>query len=425
MKTGDNHSIPEALRHLTDRNGTPFPLTKKVSDGPVSDVYNSTLADQIITVKIFKKNAISSEKIQRSIEVLKREGSLLTTVSFKKNEDFHSPAIVMPFFPGISLKTLISQANLSLAMKNNIAVSLLKELYALQLLNIVHCDLHPENILVDEHGVAKIVGFGSAQNKILNHHHEACKSSSYLAPECLTQSCTSQCNSLIDEYAMGVILAELYNISPKEEIPEEIFHIIRHLNDPDPTARAENIALANGAEKVFALKEVSQIQDSANDLRMLLINEAMSAELPKEVRFILEKHRDLSNIRNLLNALHKKPDIIQSFMHDIDDFCEKHARKIQHKNIIVDQGIQLTLEVVAELKKITVAQDFQEAIQLIHKIPGYPNVDLKEETKILDQLFVHMAKLNVNEKDFDKLMEYRDKIQNIEAILNPTPNKVH
>lgn len=486
MATDADKEIPDYLRGLTDRNHTHFPLYETLASGGTSVVYLSKLADQAVAIKIFKKDDkkgdVSHKDLQREIEVLKREGSLITTVTPSKNERFESIGIVLPLFPGKTLRELIFEGNLTTEMKNSIAISLLKELYALQLLNIVHRDLRPENILVDENGVAKIIAFGHAQNKILNHKDDIARTeSNYLAPECTSHSDPSICNMLTDEYAIGIILAELYssrnypqeiharsvgqntphqimddilgkNASPQEGMPEEIFTIIRHISDPQPEKRAENVALAHGTEKLFALKVVDQIQEDADGLRDILM--AKAAKLPPEVKNILEQHHDLSTIRNQLHQLKKKSETVQSFIRELDHFCEVHARKIQHKNLVITQGIELTIETIVELQKLEakykshekpksastgprpslilsqsqrppgeLEKAFTATIQLICGQKDYPNVDLKHITQILDQLSVNMAKYHAKDEDLPALLSLRDRLQNLQSIGNIIPEK--
>lgn len=465
--------IPNNIKELIDRNRTRFLISTKLADGATAIVYNSKLADQNVAIKIFIKGAVPPENIQREIEVLKREGSLITTISPKKSDNFESIGIVSPLFSGKTLRELL-QTNLSMEMKNNIAISLLKELYALQLLNIVHRDLKPENILVDENGIAKIIDFGEAQSKTLNHKDDILAAGlNYLAPECTSKPHPTMCNALTDEYAMGIILAELYsdknytqeahtkplgqnapyqimddilgkNATPKKEMPEEIFHIIRHLSEPDPQRqrRAENVALAKGTNKFFPLKTLYQIQESANDLRQILLEKTIRNQSPEDVQNILRNHEDLSTIRNQLQQIKKKPNNVQEMIREIDNFGEKHARQIQHKNIIIAQGIELTIQTIIELEKLEAKykphkirerktlrfssktdgseNPFTHTIKLIRHA-NYPNVDLKYVTQLLDQLSVNTTNLNIKEENFSALLSLRDKIQNLQSINHMIP----
>jgi len=68
--------------------------------------------------------------------------------------------------------------------------------------NIIHCDIKPENIMIDENNNVTLIDFGLSKiysKKLLEF---SCGTPAYMAPECLMKKYTDKC----DVWSFGIIL---------------------------------------------------------------------------------------------------------------------------------------------------------------------------------------------------------------------------
>lgn len=105
----------------------------------------------------------------------------------------------------LSTKSASEQEN-KLHKVRDILAQIAKGLQALHRKEIIHQDLRPENILIDAHGVVKIIDLGSAKvaglSEISPHNHDMLGTLAFSAPEYLMQHISSH---QTDIFSLGVI----------------------------------------------------------------------------------------------------------------------------------------------------------------------------------------------------------------------------
>ena len=118
-------------------------------------------------------------------------------------------------------------------------VALLEILARVHARGVVHRDLKPDNVLVDEHGRPTVLDFGlssgSAIGSGLDPDQSAVGTPAYASPE---QICGEPVDARADLYAVGVMLYEaLSGRSPQEGLVPDEFLQARLHEIPDPLAR--------------------------------------------------------------------------------------------------------------------------------------------------------------------------------------------
>src|SRR5207248_779710 len=116
------------------------------------------------------------------------------------------PHVIMQFVSGQTLATLIASGPLSLAQTAYVGSSVAKALAEAHALGIVHRDVKPANILIDERGRAYLGDFGIARrdtDTALTQTGSFLGTPGYLAPEVARGSGASAAS---DVYSLGATL---------------------------------------------------------------------------------------------------------------------------------------------------------------------------------------------------------------------------
>jgi serine/threonine-protein kinase len=103
---------------------------------------------------------------------------------------------------------------------------------------VVHRDVKPQNVLIDENGTAKVTDFGIARSidpgEGLTETGTVLGTSGYIAPE---QASGLRVDSRSDQYSLGVVLYELLTGEPPYSGDNVMAVAMKHLREPVPRVR--------------------------------------------------------------------------------------------------------------------------------------------------------------------------------------------
>ncbi len=204
----------------------PYRLVSRIASGGMSVVFaarDSTL-DRDIAVKVLNEKFSTDQKREAEF---RREARLTATVShpnvvqvYTVGRAFERCFIAMELVPGNSLDERMSaQGALPEGEVLAVALQVVDGLQAAQREGLIHRDIKPGNILIDEDGTAKIVDFGLS----LLTEGEAVRSEEiwatpiYVAPEVLENE---EEDHRADIYALGATLYHALAGTPPIELRE-------------------------------------------------------------------------------------------------------------------------------------------------------------------------------------------------------------
>jgi serine/threonine protein kinase len=241
----------------------PFRLKAILGEGGMGLVYRAVRepGDELVAVKVLKR-ALSRDPVYR--QRFEREARVASGVDHRhlvtvleSGEDDGVHYLVMAYVDGRSLGQRIEQKGpLSLSESVRIVAEVASGLDALHAAGLVHRDVKPSNIMLDEQGAAALTDFGLARGEaftVLTRPGEVMGTLDYLAPELIAGAAASPSS---DIYALGCVAYEcLTGAAPFAG--RGMFEVaVAHVEEepPDPAEKRADLpsALSWGALQALA-----------------------------------------------------------------------------------------------------------------------------------------------------------------------------
>ena len=233
-----------------------YRLEARIGAGGMSTVYRAldeTLQRQVAIKLMNREVASDSDQLER----FRREARAVAQLShphivgvIDAGEDEGRPYIVFEFVEGETLKERIRRlGRLPISEAVAYAIEIARALGAAHARHIVHRDVKPQNVLIDEDGSAKVTDFGIARTldeEGLTADGRVLGTTDYVSPEqALGQRVTGQS----DLYSLGVVLYEMLTGEVPFTGDNQVAVAMKHVREmlPDVQAKRPEVSAALAA----------------------------------------------------------------------------------------------------------------------------------------------------------------------------------
>jgi serine/threonine-protein kinase len=282
------------------------------------------------------------------------------------------PFFIMEFIDGIDLARLIQEGHLPLQKKIEICLQICKALSYAHKNGVIHRDVKPGNVIVDEDFNVKVLDFGIAlfyqdenvhRDEFRRHDNPGKHGSqaqpnhalglqdgserdvmgtfNYMAPE--LNASAAQATALSDIYSLGVIMYELFAghlpshsqrlQAPKETpLPASVASLVMRCLSPEPQKRPRSmielhdqlLVLLRGAH--LDKQRVKRANDSINNRKTFSLLDIIREQTDSAVYLFIEKHSG-------------HQFVVKKTTGDYSGFeTGQHLAQLSHRNIVRVHG---------------------------------------------------------------------------------------
>ena len=251
---------PDMLLHEKKMLGDRYRLMAVLGDGGTGTVYRAqdTFLHMVVAIKLLHPHLMSERK---EIAILKEEARIAMTLSHRNivrlyNLDMKEGRyfLVMEYVEGCTLHDVLAQkGRMPIQWVTLIARSCASALSYAHEHGVVHQDLKPENLLLSDNGILKVIDFGLACliGKRWNAEQIA-GTPVYMSPE---QKHGISVDARTDIYSLGLVLYELLtgkmpfppgisptdalhmNAEPLTGLPDDLLTVLKKATTLDPNDR--------------------------------------------------------------------------------------------------------------------------------------------------------------------------------------------
>src|SRR4051794_1322964 len=247
----DAHST--SARMIGTKLSGRYRLEAKLGSGGMSTVYlarDETL-DRAVAVKVMHREmseqADQLERFRQEARAVAKLSHPNVVAVIDAGEDHGYPYIVFEYVEGETLKQRIARVGaLDIQEAIAYAIEIARGLTIAHARNMVHRDIKPQNILIDDEGRAKLTDFGisrqleqdgmTATGRVLG-------TTDYVAPE---QAMGKAVDPRSDIYSLGVVLYEMLVGQVPFKADSQVGVAMKHVNEelPDVQSRRPEVSAA-------------------------------------------------------------------------------------------------------------------------------------------------------------------------------------
>lgn len=284
------------MEDLTGKQFGNYQIVAPLGEGGMAAVYKAyqPSMERFVAIKVLPRQMAASEEY---LARFKQEAKLLAQLQhphilpvFDYGEAEGYTYIVMSFVKSGTLADLMKKRRFSLSEIRNIISQVGGALGYAHARGMIHRDVKPSNVLIDESGNCLLTDFGLARmiesTSNLTSSGAIMGTPAYMSPE---QGAGSKIDKRSDIYSLGIILFELLTGRVPYTADTPIAIVFKHIQDPLPSVRKYNPGISSELEmilfKVLAKKPEDRyqtVEDFVHALQQIVVSENIPIEIDEQ-----------------------------------------------------------------------------------------------------------------------------------------------
>ena len=368
-----------------------YEIIKSIGEGGMANVYlaNDTILDREVAVKVLRGDLSTDEKFIRRFQ---REALSVSNLShpnivevYDVGEEDGQYYIVMEYIEGKTLKQLLNKRGaLTLPEVIDIMTQLTDGLSHAHEAYIIHRDIKPQNIMIEDNGTIKITDFGIAMavnatqftqtNSVMGTVH-------YLPPE---QANGKGATVKSDIYSLGILMYELLTGSVPFKGDNAVEIALKHMKEKLPSIRKQNPLIPQSVENIVikaCAKNPRNRYDTVKEMHDDIVT-AMERENEKKIVFEYPEN-DLDEPK--VTTVSKPKKVVDKPTEEEEKLLDKEPIVVEsrskNKIIIVLSAILVLFIIIAIVFAFAVMGKKVEDV----KVPDVTNMTVEEAIEELEK----------------------------------------
>lgn len=369
-----------------------YEIIKTIGEGGMANVYlaNDTILDRKVAIKVLRGDLSNDEKFIRRF---KREAISVSNLShpnivevYDVGEEDGNYYIVMEYIEGKTLKQLLQKRGaLTLNEVIDIMTQLTDGLAHAHEAYIIHRDIKPQNIMIEDNGLVKITDFGIAMalnSTQLTQTNSVMGSVHYLPPE---QANGKGSTVKSDIYSLGILMYELLTGSVPFKGDTAVEIALKHMKEKIPSIRKQNPTIPQSVENIVLKATAKNPKNRYDNVRDMYKDLQTALQRDNEKRLVyeypendLEETKVIPQVTKEIKQVIDKPTAKEE---DTDDDSVLKEKDEKNKLPIILAVVLLgTLIVLAGVYLLITSKDVKEV-----KVPNVVGLTTEKAIKMIKE----------------------------------------
>lgn len=371
-----------------------YEIIKTIGEGGMANVYlaEDTILERKVAIKVLRGDLSNDEKFIRRF---KREALSVSNLShpnivevYDVGEEDGNYYIVMEYIEGKTLKQLLQKRGaLTLTEVIDIMSQLTDGLAHAHEAYIIHRDIKPQNIMIEDNGRIKITDFGIAMalnSTQLTQTNSVMGSVHYLPPE---QANGKGSTVKSDIYSLGILMYELLTGSVPFKGDTAVEIALKHMKEKIPSVRKQNPTIPQSVENIILKATAKNPKNRYDSVREMYNDLQTALERDNEKRLVYEYPENDLEETKVIAPIPKEPKkpvvdkpLDKEETTETDDSILKEKDE-KNKLPIILAGILLAFLIVLAVVYLLISNhDVKEV-----KVPDVTGLTLEEAIKKVEK----------------------------------------